>query len=108
MVLLQLSQAPKSSDLLFMRLIISGNAEFEASGEFLTTIVPKHSTTPTGEILVAPFSMPPHLSHINLEDCRLSFSWLSGERVQATLVSDPLSAASASAQPPALKRAKLE
>lgn len=108
LVLLQLSQAPKSSDLLFMRLIITGNGEFEAAGEFLTTIDPKHSTTPTGEILVAPFSLPTHLSHINLEDCRLSFSWLSGERVQATLVSDPLSVAPATGLPPALKRAKLE
>ena len=105
---LRLSHAPKSSDLIIMRLVAPANAEFEASGEFLTAIVPKHSTTATGEILVAPFSLPSYLSHINLEDCRLSFSWLSGERVQAALVSDPLSPTPASALPPLLKRPKLE
>lgn len=108
LALLQLSHEPKSSDLIILRLVIPGNAEFEASGEFLTAVNPKHSTTPTGEILVPSFSMPPHLSHINIEGCFLSFSWLSGERVQATLVSDPLSASPATGQPPLLKRPKLE
>lgn len=114
-VLLHMSRIPRPSDLVIVRLVDGETNEvFEASGEFLCALDPKRASIGTGELLISPVAVPTHLSHVNLEECRLSFSWLSGERIVTSCVTMPLgsvtetSVARDSTQPPVLKRPKLE
>lgn len=89
--LLRLSHPPNPSDLIIIRLITLDLDGSEVSaGEFLSSISPKRSCTASGEILVSPISLPPSLSHISISQCRLSFSWLIGDRIRTTLITNSL------------------
>ena len=111
--LLRLSSAPRSSDLILIRLLaplhyhnIPEAFEEGYTGEFLAAIDPKRNATAAGEILISPIPLPTALANCPLEECRIVFQWLSGERVQATYTSECLGGTHL--PPPASKRPKLE
>ena len=106
--LVTLNSPPKASDLLIVRLLVDNSDDNEDSEHFLTAIAPKFSINEQGAISIPSQTLPPSVLSlgVTLDQCRLSFSLLTGERIQATHISDYL-AGSSTENAPSSKRPRL-
>jgi hypothetical protein len=98
---LQLNSAPKASDLLIIRLLVDESEGMDDSAHFIAAIAPKFSLDDHGIVSIPSQPLPPSVLAlgITLDQCRLSFSLLSGERIMATHISDYLGGSSADIAP---------